>query len=500
MRNKKKIFSIWNSRRSLGLCGEFLVIALILVGCSVGPNYKTPENTVSTTWPEKPEDTDAPLIKWWEVFEDEFLNKYIATAVEYNNDVLSATSNILQARAMRQIVASAFFPQIGADVNATRTYFSKNGPVFAGSDTKGVDSAPGGLPFFLQAPQLQSLYNAVIDATWEIDIWGKTRRQTEAASAYIGQSIEERNDVLISVMAEIANNYIELRAAQKESRLIEENILLLEIEYVLIHKQFEVGYVSRLDDEIIRATLSEERAKLPELTAQIHRNIYTLSILTGAIPEALLEELLPPQELPKIPETIAVGLRSDLLRRRPDIRKVERELARATADIGVAVASFFPSLVLIGDGGFQSLSLSNLFNMASKTWSIGGDINLPIFQGGSLVGNLRAKRAKTESVAHAYQQTILKALQETESAIVTYTQDLQIIKDRTEAKNRYADLLFLSKERYTKGLVNLLKLLDAERQYNYSEQQLLDSATKTLLDTIYLYKALGGGWEAEFTN
>lgn len=500
---KKKIILILNSRRtlrSLPICGKFFFIALILAGCSVGPNYKRPENTVSTTWAEKPEDTDTPLVEWWEVFDDELLNKYIATAVQYNNDVLSATSNILQARAMRQIVASAFFPQLGVDVNATRTYFSKNGPVFAGNDVAGVDSTPSSLPFFLQVPQLQSLYNAVIDATWEIDIFGKTRRQVEAASAYIGQSIEERNDVLISVMAEIANNYIELRATQKEFRLIEENIQLLEIEHVLIHKQFEVGYVSRLDDETIQATLAEERAKLPELTAQIHRNIYTLSILTGALPEALLEELLPPQELPKIPETIAVGLRSDLLRRRPDIRKVERELARATADIGVAVASFFPSLVLMGDAGFQSLSLSNLFNMASKTWSFGGDINIPIFKGGSLVGNLRAKRAKTESVAHNYQQTILKALQETETAIITYTQDLKTTKDRTDAKNRYAALVFLSKERYTKGLTNLLKLLDTERQYNYSQQQLLASDTKTLLDTIYLYKALGGGWEGEFKN
>lgn len=471
----------------------FLVV--IFCGCSVGPNYKPPENTVSNTWASQPEDSDAVKTDWWEVFEDELLTKYIKVAAEYNKDLLAATSNIYQARAMKMIVASAFFPKMGADINATRTYFSKNGPVLAGSDTLGVDSNPSTLPFNLQAPQLQSLFNAVLDAKWEIDVWGKTRRAVEAASAYIGQAIEERNDVLISIMAEIASNYIELRGYQKESELISEYIGLLEKEYLLIHKQYEVGYVSYLDDENIRATLAKERAKLPEIEAQIRKNIYTISILTGSVPEALLEELIVPKMLPKIPQTIGIGLRSDLLRRRPDVRKVERKLAEATAEIGVAVASFFPSIVFMGDIGFQSLSLSNLFSMGSKTWSGGGDFNLPIFQGGKLVGNLKAKKAKTEAVAHAYQQTILNALQETESAVTAYTQDLKIIQDKKEAKNRYEDLLFLTKERFAKGLVNALHLIDAERIYNQSDQDLLRSDVKTLLDTIFLYKALGGGWE-----
>ncbi len=475
-----------------------IFIFILLWGCSVGPNYKTPENTVSNTWVSKAKDSDTVKINWWEVFEDELLTKYIKTAAEYNNDLLTATSNIAQARAMKMIVASSFFPKFGADINATRTYFSKNGPVFAGSDILGVDSTPSTLPFNLQAPQLQSLFNAVLDAKWEIDIWGKTRRGVEAANAYIGQTIEERNDVLISVMAEIANNYMELRGFQREAKLISKYIELLETEYQLIHKQYQVGYVSYLDDENIRATLAKEKAKLPEIEAQIRKNIYTISILTGSVPEVLVEELLIPKELPKIPETIAVGLRSDLLRRRPDVRKVERMLAEATADIGVAVASFFPSLLFMGDIGFQSLSLSNLFSLASKTWSGGGDFNLPIFQGGKLVGNLKAKRAKTESVAHTYQQTILNALQETESAVTRYTQDLKIIKDKTEATNRYEDLVFLSKERYTKGLVSLLQLIDAERVYNQSQQDLLASDIKTLLDTIFLYKALGGGWEGSY--
>lgn len=213
---------------------KFVWLTVIFAGCAVGPNYTTPENDVVDTWASESDiaSSDVPLIKWWEVFEDPLLNKYIGMAAEHNNDVLTATSNILQARALRQVAASSFFPIIGADVNATKTYFSKNGPIFAIGPSTG--SVPGtvspvtGLPFAAQIPQIQNLYNAIFDASWEIDLFGKTRRTVEAADAVIGHTIEQRNDVLLSVMAEIARNYMELRSSQKRSRLIEENIGILE--------------------------------------------------------------------------------------------------------------------------------------------------------------------------------------------------------------------------------------------------------------------------------
>jgi NodT family efflux transporter outer membrane factor (OMF) lipoprotein len=483
---------------------KIIWIMIVLTGCAVGPNYKAPANDVCDTWVSESEivSSDDPLIQWWEVFEDPLLNKYIEMAAEYNNDVLTASSNILQARALRQIAASSFFPMIGADVNATKTYFSKNGPIFAiGPSTgslPGTVSTATGLPFSAQVPQVQSLYNALFDVSWEIDLFGKTRRTVEAADAVIGQAIEQRSDVLLTVMAEIARNYIELRSAQQRSKLIEENIGILEKKSVLVHKQFETGYVSRLDDENILATLATERALLPDIEAQIHRNIYTLSVLIGSVPETLVEELIVPAPLPKAPEAVAVGLRSDLLRRRPDIRSIERALAAATAGEGVAVASFFPTITLFGDGGLQSLSLKKLFNLGSKTWALGGDINMPIFEGGRLMGNLRAKRAETAATAHTYQQTVLTALEEAESAIVSFTQDLKTSKERKEATDRYQDLVGLSQKRHSKGLVSLLNLLDSERELNQSEQSLLDSDTAMLLDLITLYKALGGGWESVY--
>ncbi len=483
---------------------KYILFTLALAGCSVGPNYKEPENTVSSTWTSESEvvSSDAPLIKWWEVFNDPLLSKYIGMAAEYNNDVLTASSNILQARAFRQIAASSFFPMIGADVNGTKTYFSKNGPLFASQPSvgqlPGSISSSTGLPVNPQFPQIQPLYNALFDATWEIDIFGKTRRTVEAANAVIGVSIEQRNDVLLSVMAEIARNYIELRSSQERSKLVEENIGILEKKAALIHQQLEAGYVSRLDDENIRATLATEKALLPDIEAQIYRNIYTLSVLTGAVPEALVEELKAPQPLPQAPETVAVGLRSDLLRRRPDVRRVERLLAAATAHEGVAVAQFFPTVTLLGDGGLQSLMLKNLFNWGSKTWALGGDITMPIFQGGRLMGNLKAARAETAATAHMYQQTVLNALEEAESAAIAFTQDLKTCKETQEAMDRYQDLVGLSEKRNEKGLISLLDVLDAERQLNESQESVLNSDTDTLLDLIVLYKALGGGWENAF--
>lgn len=476
---------------------------IFLTGCAVGPNYKPPQNDIAHEWASDSLSVEAPISDWWNLFEDALLTKYIQLAAEHNNDVLTAESNILQARALRQMAASSFWPQIGADVNATKTYFSKNGPVFAigPASANGMGGLPGtvsagtGLPFAVQAPQVQPLYNALFDASWEIDLFGKTRRTVEAADAIIGRTIEQRNDTLLSVMAEIARNYIELRGFQKRATLIEENIAILEKKSLLVRQQFEAGFVSRLDDENIQATLASERALLPDLEARIHHNIYMLSILTGAVPETLVEELLPRQPLPKFPNSIAVGLKSDLLRRRPDVRRAERDLAAATAHVGVAVASFFPTITLIGDGGLQSLMIKNLFSLGSKTWAVGGDINMPIFQGGRLMGNLKAKRAESAATAHTYQQTVLNALQEAESSIAAYTQALMTIQERKTAADRYQDLVFLSRSRLEAGLVNCLDLLDSERQLNASEQNLLDSDLTALLDLVALYKSLGGGWE-----
>jgi len=457
---------------------------LFLTGCMVGPNYQTPENTVTDEW-SAPSDATlcAPLTEWWTVFNDSLLNQYIEAAAENNKNVLVAEANILQARASRQVTASDLYPYIGADANAGEFRFSKNGLIFGPAAVTG------------KSPHAQSLFTALFDANWELDLFGKTRRSIEAADAIVESTVEEKNNVLISVMAELARNYIEIRSYQKQAQLTEANIVLLEQQAIIIQKQLEFGYVSLLNYEMIKANLATARAALPDIKAGIYRGIYALSVLTGTVPETLLLELLVPQALPKPPETIAVGLRSDLLRRRPDVRMSERQLASATANIGVSVASFFPSIVLGGIGGLQSLHLDKLFTSDSSIWGVGGNASLPVFEGGKLVGNLRVNQAATQVAYQTYQQTILQALEETESALVAYTQERATALEYSVAVQRYRILVELAAQRYEKGLTNRIDFLTSEQQLIAAEQNLLQSDTLALVDLIALYKALGGGWE-----
>lgn len=474
-----------------------LLACLLLTGCMVGPNYTPPVVDVPDQWTANEESESTVTSVWWEVFNDTLLNQYIAKAEECNYDVLTAEANVLRARAIRQMSASTLFPQITADVNGTKTYFSKNGPAFAIGPAAGnaaVTSSPlTGLPFNIQIPQVQNLFNALFDASWELDLFGKTRRSVEQADALIDSAIEKKNDTLISIFAEVARSYMELRSFQAKQELVEQNIALQEETTAIIHKQFDAGYTNQLDVENSESALAQAKAQLPNIIAEIYRSIYTLSILTGELPENLVDELMPIQPLPKAPENIAVGLRSDLLRRRPDVRRAERELAAATASIGVAVASFFPTINLLGMGGFQSLQLPELLTWGSKTWAYGTDVSMPVYQGGKLVGNLHFTQAEQKAAAYTYQQVVLNALQNAEGSLISYKQDLVTCFYYAEVVNRAGASFDITRGRYVAGLVNRLDLLGVQRQWIQAKLSALESDTVLLFATVALYKALGGG-------
>ena len=468
-----------------------LLCLLLLSGCMVGPNYHPPETLISDAWnaeeAEKPSD---PIQKWWEVFQDELLTKYVCLASEQNYDIQTAEANILQARALRQIAASKLFPQILADVNGTKTFFSKNGPVFAIGQAAGnpgdTTSETTGLPFSLQIPQIQNLYNALFDASWELDFFGKTRRSVESAAAEYESLIDKRNDVLLTVFAEVARNYIDLRSYQERAALLRTNIGLFEQNVEIVKAQLDFGYANQLDLEETEAALASARAALPEADAEIYRAIYALSILIGKPPETLVDELLAARPLPSAPAAVAVGLRSDLLRRRPDIRYAERKLAEATANIGVAVASFFPAVSLLAGGGYQSLHLPSLFEWGSRTWAWGADVNMPVFQGGRLVGNLHLSRAEQAAAAATYQQTVLSALQEAETNLKEYQETAEATKDYTESVLHNQYVVTLTRERYLKGLINQINLLNSEKTLISAKLTQLDSRTTELLSLISL--------------
>jgi outer membrane protein, multidrug efflux system len=460
-----------------------LLPLLLLSGCMVGPNYEPPNISLSEEWIGE-KNSGEILTDWWNVFNDPLLTKYIDKAIAFNHDVLSAEANILQARALRQVAASALFPKIGADFAGLKAYFSKNGPFFAGA-------AATASPF----SQILPLFNLFFDSTWEIDLFGKTRRSIEAADAQIGEAIEEKNSTLLSVMAEIALNYIELRSNQQLALLTEQNINCIEKNSAITYENWKKGYANQLDYETIEAQLASAKSELPPYVAASYKNIYTISILTGVEPETLLPELLPTQPLPCIPRTVAVGLKSDLLRRRPDVRYAERQLATATANIGVSVASFFPSITLFGLGGLTSTTWDKFFEWKSRSWAYGGNVSQPIFEGGKLFDNLHASQAAGVFASEHYQQTVLNALADAESALITFDKAIESAKNLYEALQKNQILTRLTQERYEKGLVNLISYLNIQVQYIAAEESYISSKTSALVALISLYKSLGGGWE-----
>lgn len=480
---------------------KWILILLCLSGCMLGPDYHTPVVAIQETWESDPAAlASEPVQNWWETFEDPLLNKYIEIAARYNFDVQIAEANVLRARSLRQISASKLFPQVNADVNGTKTYFSKNGPVFAIGQAAGnpgdTTSPLTNLPFAVQVPQIQNLFNALFDASWELDLFGKNRRGLEMATAEYESAIEKKNGVLLSVFAEIARNYIDLRSFQRRSNLIEENIDLYEKHAEITKMNVQFGYSNELDLQTIEASLSSAKAALPEATAEIYRAMYTLAILIGEPPETLVDELFEERPMPESPSQVAVGLRSELLLRRPDIRQAERKLAAATASIGVAVASFFPKFSLLGSGGFQSLVLPTLFEWGSRTWAYGADVNMPVFDGGNLIGHLRLSRADQAIAAAQYQQTILSALQDAENSLKKYEQSVIAGKEFEENVLHNERVVTITRERYLKGLINKIDLLNNEKQLVASQLSELDSKTRELMSLVALFKSLGGGWEA----
>lgn len=478
---------------------KWVWVLILLGGCAVGPNYKPPEITFSEHWNADAEaDVQPPLDRWWESFNDELLNQYIDLATAQNYDIQVAESNILKAKALRQMEASKLFPHVAADVNGTKTYFSKNGPVFvlgqASGDTFDTTSTTTGLPFDVQVPQIQNLFNALLDASWELDFFGKNRRSLEAMVAEYESTIDMRNGVLLSTQAEVARTYINLRKSQQQEQLLRKNIELFEVHTAIVEQSLQVGYMGQLDLETIVAELALSRAQLPNVIAEVYRAIYTLSVLIGKPPETLVDELLIPRPLPLAPNSVAMGLRSDLLRRRPDIRAAERQLAKATAEIGVAVASFFPTTTILANGGFQSLQLPKLFEWGSKTWAYGADVNMPIFQGGRLVGNLQFSRAEQAMKAASYQQTVLSAFQEAESSLKKFEQQAAATKEYDKTVLHHCYVVALTQERFQKGLINKIDLLNNEKRLVAAELAQLESKAAELGALILVYKSLGGSW------
>ena len=455
-------------------------------GCMVGPNYRPPKTEMPPQWVEiSTEDFSMQskgIIHWWTLFDDSELNSLIDRAVRFNLDLNLAEARVREARALRGVVTADLYPDINAQADYTRSRRSEN-------------TVAGGAGAFGGAFAEQDLYDASFDSIWELDIFGRTRRAVEAAEADIGASIYNYQDVMVTVVSEVARNYMVVRGSQRRIEIAYQNIERQKQSVELTRARFEAGLGSKLEVAQAEGLLASTQAQIPIMQTTLRQAIYSLSVLLGREPDALLKELSRPEPLPAPPVEVPVGLPSELLRRRPDIRSAERQLAAATARIGVAVADLFPSFSLTGVLGLQSTSFSDLFATGSRYWSAGPTVVWPIFQGGRIRSNIRVQDARQAQALVFYRQTVLTALQDVENALVAYSRQqlrYRFLLETVDADRRAVDI---SKELYKQGLVDFLNVLSSETSLYQSEEQLVLSEQALLTDLVALYKALGGGWE-----
>jgi NodT family efflux transporter outer membrane factor (OMF) lipoprotein len=453
-----------------------LLAILIVNGCAVGPNYKVPQTKVPASWAGTTEagtnaasiatTQTAQLTKWWEKFQDPKLTSLVEEALRTNLDVRLAEANLRASRASRGIVAGGLWPGV---------------------------TALGGYSRNSAAPR--NTFQAGLDAVWELDIFGGTRRSIESANASIEASKENLRDVQVTLISEVALNYIQLRSNQEQIAIAEENVKAQQHTAGLTHQRVAAGFASGLDAANGDAQSATTASAIPVLQASLYQNIYALSVLLARPPADLLDDLSKPGPVPLTPPEVPVGLPSDLLRRRPDIRAAEAQLHAATAQIGVAASDLFPKFSLTGSVNYQSDLLRTLFAGSSRLMSAGPQVTWPIFQGGSIVSNVRLQKALRDQAYITYQKTVLVALQDVENALIAFAKEWDHRKALSDAVTYNRRALDLSMQLYTQGATDFLSVLDAERSLYASQTALAQSKQSISTDLVALYKALGGGWQ-----
>ena len=427
-------------------------------------------------------------VQWWTMFNDPQLDSLVDQALRANKSLQLAEARILQARAQRIVAAATGLPMLNATGSYTRLQRSSNAfSSFTGGTTTGV--GPGAFGFS------GDLFQAGLDASWELDVFGGVRRAVEAANANIAAAQEDFRDTLVTLLGEVATNYFQLRGNQRRIAVAVENIDIQRKTVELAQGRFQAGLGSRLEVAQAEALLATTESQIPPLETTVKQSIHQLGVLIGSEPESLLQELSPPGSIPPAPPEIPVGLPSELLRRRPDIRRAERQLAAATAQIGVAVANLFPKLSLTGAFGYQSAKSSNLFSPGSQFWNAGPGLTLPLFSGGQIRGNIQVQTALQKQALATYENTVLTALQDVENSVVACAEAQAARASLARAVQANQEATRISQDLYEKGLSDFLNVLQSEGALYQAQDRLIQNEQQALTSLVALFKALGGGWE-----
>ena len=454
------------------------VAAAVLAACAVGPNYQPPETPAAGKFDgiEATYSTQEAVADFWQTFEDKTLDKLVDDALVANYDVRIALSRVAEARALRRDTAFDLAPSINAGAGYTKTKFSE-AQTIAGT------------------PRNTELYDAGFDAFWELDVFGRVRRGLEASNAQLDAFEAAERDAQVIVTAEVTRTYFELRGFQQQLDVARRNVSNQQSTLDLATARLEAGRGTEFDTARAQAQLSATLGTISPLEAAVARSIHRLSVLVGREPGALRAELASTRDLPPLPGIVPVGDPAGLLRRRPDIRIAERDLARSTAEIGVAVADLFPRVTFTGNVGYVATSSGELGDSGTNSYVVAPGISWAIFDLGHVQARIAASKARKDTALLRYEKTVLNALEETENSLVTHARARErLVHDEAavRASNTAADL---ARVRYENGASDFLQVLDAERTLLESEDRLARSRTEAATSLIAVYKSLGGGWQ-----
>ena len=451
-----------------------LLLAVGMVsGCMVGPDYKAPKTQAPEGWasPTTAATTQPVAVTaWWATFGDTKLVDLVERAVASNLDLKQAEARLRQARATRGTVSPDLWPSATANGSYARSRQS-------------LSNQPSGL------------YKAGLDASWELDVFGGTRRNVEASDADILASEEDRRGVLVTLVAEVAMNYLDLRGLQQEIVIAQTNLQLQQRSADLTRRRFDSGLNSLLDVANADALVATTKAQIPLLEQSAQQAIFNLGVLLGRDPGFLVKELTGTSPLPVVPPVVPIGLPSELLQRRPDVRKAEAQLHAATARIGVAKADYFPKFSLTGSLGTSASQPGSLVNWDNRYYSFGPSVSWTIFDAGRIRAKVLVQNALQEQALLTYQATILTALKDVESALVAYVKEQQHHQALAEAVVQNQKAVDLSMKLYVMGQIDFLNVLSAQRSLLSSQDALVQSEHTVVTNLVSLYKALGGGWE-----
>ncbi len=456
-----------------------LAPCFVLASCMLGPDYTRPTVTTPDAWRNDASATDTASLAnlpWWDLFADEELRGYVKDALEANDDLRIAVARVDQARARLGVTRAAQFPQVDGSGRYSRERLSQVGTTFLPPDEPAETD-----DFALSA-----------DGSFELDLWGKLRRASEAAGAELLASEAARHAVVTTLVADVATTYLRLRELDLELEITRNTVAAREQSLGIVRDRYEAGLTSVLDFRQAEADLESTVAEVPDLERLITQSENQLSILLGRDPgpisrgKPLVAQTFPPE--------VPAGLPSALLERRPDVRQAEDTLIAANAEIGVAKAAFFPQIFLTGAFGVESVALSDLFTGPARTWQFGPTVTLPIFRGGRNRANLQLAEAQQQEALARYEQAIQRAFREAEDALVARRKARETLVARRKAVESSREALHVAEFRYTSGLTSYLAVLETQRTFFAAEIAESRTLLAELVAVVQLYRALGGGW------